>query len=194
MSTKKSSTFTTTTNLNTGQVSSFKTTSKTSTPTNIGKGGLSGIGRLGMIAITILAVSVGSALTEFTTNDLIYTTPNYQVNNEFVPIEDPLNTIDYVYYGSDVFTRVIEFIEGFSDAGILAKSYWDQVVAIFQPEAVDAAVTFLTDFNRLFNNITNASNTYDTMGSSNQVAYSVFYNDIVWALKWLYYSPAELSA
>jgi hypothetical protein len=194
MATKQTTSFKTTTNLQSGQTQSFRTTYKTSTPTNIGKGGLGAIGRLGMIAITILAISVGSSLTEFTTSDLIETTPNYQLKNDFVSIDDPLNTVNYVQYGSGVFNRLHEFVIGFSDFGLLAKSYWDEVVALFEPEVVDAAVSFLTDFNRIFVSLQDAKDTYDSLSPSNKVAYGVFYDSLNWLTKWMYNSPAELTA
>lgn len=194
MATKQTTSVKTTTNLQSGQTQSFRTTYKTSTPTNIGKGGLGAIGRLGMIAITVLAISVGSALTEFSTSDLVETAPNYQLKNEFVPIDDPLNTINYVQYGEGVFDRLHEFVIGFSDFGLTAKSYWDEIIGIFDPEAVDAAVNILVNFNRILTNLQDASDIYDAMTSSDKVAYGVIYPEILWIVKWMYYSPAELTA
>jgi hypothetical protein len=194
MATKQTTSVKTTTNLQSGQTKSFRTTYRTSSPTNIGKGGLSAVGRFGMITITILSISVGSALTEFTTADLIYTTPNYQINNEFIPIEDPLNTINYISYGSGVFERVVDFAKGFSDSGLLAKSYWDYVVAIFEPDAVQGAVVFLLDFNRLLKNIEDATAIYDDFSGGEKGTYNTIYDELNWLVKWMYYSPAELTA
>lgn len=193
MSTKTSSTLTTTTNLQTGQIKSFKTTSKTSSPTNIGKGGLSAVGRLGMIAITILAVSVGSAVDQFTTSDLIQTNPNYQVNNDFIPIDDPLNTINYVEYGSEVFDNLKEFWQGFSDMGMKAKNLWDKIVTFFEADSTETATNFLVDYNRLLTNLTTAQTKYDLLSASDKLVYGHFYSGIEWFVKWLYYSPTELT-
>lgn len=194
MSTKTSTNISTTTNLRTGQITSFKTTSKTSSPTNVGKGGLSAVGRLGMIAITILAVSVGSAVDQFSTSDLIETNPNYQVNNDFIPIEDPLNNINYVQYGSEVFDNIVAFTQGFSDMGMTAKNLWDKIVTFFEADSTETATNFLVDYNRLLTNITTAQDKYDLLSASDKVVYAQFYDGIQWFVKWLYYSPAELTA
>jgi len=113
MANKQTTSFKTTTNLQTGQTQSFKTTYKTSTPTNIGKGGLTAIGRLGMIAITILVLGIGTAVDNFTIEDLIETNPNYNVNNTYIPIDDPLNNVNYLQYGDEVFDRIFNEQAGF---------------------------------------------------------------------------------
>jgi hypothetical protein len=206
MATKNSSTLNVTTSSSVGVDARGKTFSRSSNTTSetisrrkmtrgeTAGGLLTGIFQIQMIAITILAISLGSSLTEFTTSDLVETNPNYQLTNDFVPIDDPLNTVNYIQYGDDVFDRLHGFIVGFSDFGLLVKGYWDEVIAVFEPEAVDAAVTFLIDFNRIFKTLEDATDIYDAMSSSNKTAYGVFYPEINWLVKWMYYSPAELTA
>jgi hypothetical protein len=194
MSVKQTTSVKTTTNLNTGSTKSFKTSYKTSSPTNIGKGGLSTLGRAGMITITIITISIGSSVRQFTIQDLNETTPNYQLKNQFVPIDDPLNTINYIQYGDEVFNNLWGFVQGFSAVGNSVKTYWDDVISFVESPALQTAVNFLTDFNRLFTNINDAQDIYDAMSGSNKVTYATFYDEITWFVKWVYYSPAELTA
>jgi hypothetical protein len=194
MSTKTTSSVKTTTNLQTGSTQSFRTSYKTKTPTNVGTAGLSSLARLEIIGITILTISIGSSLNEFTIQDLEEISPNYQLKNQFVPIEDPLNTINYIQYGDEVFDNLISFVQGFSNVGNIVKTYWDDVISFVESDELETAVNFLTDFNRLFTNINDAQDLYDAMTGSNKVAYATFYDDITWFVKWVYYSPAELTA
>jgi hypothetical protein len=206
MATKNSSSFNVTTSSSIGVDSkgktfsrSSKTTSQTTSKRKMTRGETAGglltsLGQIQMIGITIFAISIGSTMSQFTTSDLIVTTPNYQVVNDFVPIDDPLNTVNYVQYGEEVVNNLHSFVLGFSDFGLLVKSYWDGVVSFFEPEILDAAVMFLTDFNRLFKNLEDSSNLYDAMSAGDKALYSQFYPDIYWVVKWMYYSPAELTA
>jgi hypothetical protein len=194
MSTKTTSSVKTTTNLQTGSTQSFRTSYKTKTPTNVGTAGLSSLARLEIIGITILTISIGSSLNQFTIQDLEEISPNYQLKNQFVPIEDPLNTINYIQYGDEVFDNLISFVQGFSNVGNIVKTYWDDVISFVESDELETAVNFLTDFNRLFTNINDAQDLYDAMTGSNKVAYATFYDDITWFVKWVYYSPAELTA
>jgi hypothetical protein len=113
MPNKQTTSFKTTTNLQTGQSQSFKTTYKTSSPTNIGQGGLSAIGRLGMISITIVVLAIGTSVDDFTIEDLVETNPNYNVQNTYIPIDDPLNNVNYLQYGDEVFDRIFNEQSGF---------------------------------------------------------------------------------
>jgi hypothetical protein len=206
MATKNSSSFNVTTSSSVGVDARGKTFSRSSNTTSetisrrkmtrgeTAGGLLTGIFQIQMIAITILAISLGSSLTEFTTSDLVETNPNYQLINDFVPIDDPLNTINYIQYGDDVFDRLHGFIIGFSDFGLLVKSYWDEVLGIFDPQAIDGALNILINFNRLLTNYEDALLVYDSMTFGEQGLYEEFYDDALWFAKWMYYSPAELTA
>jgi hypothetical protein len=206
MATKNTSTFNVTTSSSVGVDAKGKTFSRSSKTTSetisrrkmtrgeTAGGLLTGIFQIQMIAITILAISLGSTLTEFTTSDLVETNPNYQLTNDFVPIDDPLNTINYIQYGDDVFDRLHGFIIGFSDFGLLVKSYWDEVLGIFDPQAIDGALNILINFNRLLTNYEDALLVYDLMTFGEQALYDDFYDDVLWLAKWMYYSPAELTA
>jgi hypothetical protein len=205
MATKQSTSYKTTTNLQTGQSKSFKTTYKTSTPTNIGKGGLGAIGRLGTIAITILAVSVGTALTQFNTLDLIETTPNYQLKNQYVAIDDPLNTINYIQYGEEVFTRVNDFIHIFSDAGQFAYGLWTGVVSIFGGDwnyvITSGDYTYIGNkfvreifFGTIGTSLDDAKAYYNTLTTGAKQQYALDYAEFNFTIKWMYYSPAELNS
>jgi hypothetical protein len=146
MSVKQTTSVKTTTNLNTGSIKSFKTSYKTSSPTNIGKGGLTALGRAGMITITIISVSVGSAMFQYNVNDLISITPNYNQHNVFIPIEDPLNTINYQQYGEDVISNLMLFIEPLSFIGQSAFNFWDNVMRLFFNDAQVQEDSFIDTF------------------------------------------------
>ena len=113
MANKQTTSFKTTTNLQTGQTKSFKTTYQTSSPTNIGKGGLSAVGRIQMIGITMIVLSIASAVDQFTLTDLEETTPNYNVQNTYIPIDDPLNNINYQQYGAGVVDAFFDETTGY---------------------------------------------------------------------------------
>jgi hypothetical protein len=106
MATKTSSSIKTTTNLQTGSTQSFRTSYKTRT-------GLSSIARIQMIGISIIVLGIGSTVDNFTIDDLLETTPNYNVINDFIPIDDPLNTINYSQYGQEVFDNLFNEQSGY---------------------------------------------------------------------------------
>jgi hypothetical protein len=208
MSLKQTTSFKTTTNLQTGKVKSFQTTYKTRTPTNIGKGGLSALGRAGIIFITILAVSVGTATIQFTTIDLIETTPNYQVNNDFVPIDDPLNDINYIQYGEEVVDNVMVFVNGFAAVGEFAYAgvytiinfFENPVMYIFNldPEDPNLEVfNWYVKLNRVitFGDLETATEWFENLSLGNQLLYTeTLYPGIFFLARWMFYSPEELGA
>jgi hypothetical protein len=201
MATKNSSSFNVTTSSSVGVDArgktfsrSSKTTSETISQRKMTRGEtagglLTGIFQIQMIGITILAISLGSTLTEFTTSDLVETNPNYQLTNDFVPIDDPLNTINYIQYGEDVFDRLNDFIVTFSDMGLVAKNYWDDLVGI--TELLPVQFTF--NFNKL-NSLSNAQDYYDDLTLEQQDKWEEVYNTLTFLFDWFYYSPAELTA
>jgi hypothetical protein len=206
MSVKQTSTIKTTTNLQTGQKKSFSTTYQTRTPTNIGKGGLSAVGRFGMIAITILAVSVGTAIDQFTTADLIDNTPNYQVNNEFVSIDDPLNDINYLQFGTEVVDNLVGFAQGFSAVGEFAYAgvytllnfFENPVMFILSLEPDDPNLevfNWYVKLNRVltFGNLEDATEWFEDLSLGNQILYTeTLYPGIFILARWMFYSPEEL--
>ena len=128
--TNYSSSTTTSTNLTTGK----KSTIQTSTVTKRRLGakeqaqlGLSSIFRIEMIGITIITIAIGSAVSDFTTADLIETNPNYQVNNSYVGYIDPLEEINYVQYGANVVSNLTGFFSALSGVGNFAKNMWDGI-------------------------------------------------------------------
>jgi hypothetical protein len=208
MSVKQTTSLKTTTNLQTGKVKSFKTTSTTSTPTNIGKGGLSALGRAGIIFITMLAISIGTATIKFTTNDLIETTPNYQVKNDFVPIDDPLNDINYIQYGEEVVDNLMTFVNGFSAVGEFAYAgvytiinfFENPVMYIFNLEPDDPNLevfNWYVKLNRVltFGDLESATVWFENLSLGNQLLYTeTLYPDIFSLARWMFYSPEELGA
>jgi hypothetical protein len=106
MANKQTTSFKTTTNLQTGQSQSFRTSYKTRT-------GLSSITRIQMIGISIIVLGIGSTVDNFTVDDLVETTPNYNVVNDFIPIDDPLNTINYTQYGQELFDNLFNEQSGY---------------------------------------------------------------------------------
>jgi hypothetical protein len=77
------------------------------------EGGLSSIVRFEMIAITLLVIGIGTAVDDFGIEDLVETNPNYNVNNTYIPIDDPLNNVNYLQYGDEVFDRIFNEQTGF---------------------------------------------------------------------------------
>jgi hypothetical protein len=206
MAVKQTTSFKTTTNLQTGKVKSFQTTYKTSTPTNIGKGGLTALGRAGIIFITILAISVGSATIQFTTTDLIDLTPNYQVQNDFIPINDPLNNINYIQYGEDVVDNVMAFVNGFSTVGEFAYAGVYTIINFFEnpvmyilnldPEDPNLEIfNWYVKLNRVltFGDLESATEWFENLSLGNQLLYTeTLYPEIFFAARWMFYSPEEL--
>ena len=162
---------------------------KTLRERQLGQGALSSLFRVELIAITLFSISVGSALAEFTTEDLIETTPNYQVVNDFVPIDDPLNTINYITYGEDVFDRVVSFVQTFSDIGLAVKLHYETFISIGESVPIQAALNF-----NIFIPLEDAQDYYDTLTIEQQDKYAEVYDSLTFLLNWFYYSPAQLSA
>lgn len=77
------------------------------------QGGLSTIVRFEMISITLLVIGLGTAVDDFTIADLVETNPNYNVNNTYISIDDPLNNVNYLQYGDEVFDRIFNEQSGF---------------------------------------------------------------------------------
>jgi hypothetical protein len=205
MPTKSTTSIKTTTNLNTGKIKSFRTTYQTKTSGNFGKSGLTQLGRAGTIFITILAISVGSAVSIFTLEDLNETTPNYQVINDFVPIDDPMTDINYLEYGDGVVDNLMDFINGFSAVGEFAYAGVYTVVRFFQnpvmfvlnaePDDPNLNVfNWQTKANRILTNIEDAQEWYAELTLGNQLLYEMeIYPSIFILAKWMYYSPAQLT-
>ena len=201
MATKNSSSLNVTTSSSVGVDSkgrsfsrSSKTTSETISKRKMTRGEtagglLTGLFQIQMIGITILAISLGSALTEFTTSDLVETNPNYQLKNDFVPIEDPLNTVNYIQYGEDVFTRLNDFIIAFSDIGLAAKLYYDSLIDFVELTPIQASLNF-----NILNSLEDAQDYYDTLTQEEKDKYAEVYNSLTFLFDWFYYSPAELSS
>jgi hypothetical protein len=147
MSVKTTSSLKTTTNLQTGSTKSFRTTYRTSS-TNIGKGGLSSIGRLQMIGISIIVISIGTAVVQFDRDDLIAFNPNYNLINQYQAVEDPLTHYNYISYGENVLGSLIGFVEFLEPFGEFAKAGWTLFFSIASPDSdFDApAGSFLDEF------------------------------------------------
>lgn len=125
MANKTSQNFNVTTSSSVGVDAKGKTFSRSSTTTSEtitkrrltareqAQGGLSSIVRFEMITITLLVLGIGTAVDDFTIEDLVETNPNYNVNNTYIPIDDPLNNVDYLQYGDEVFDRIFNEQSGF---------------------------------------------------------------------------------
>jgi hypothetical protein len=101
---------------------------KTSSPTNFGQGGLSTIGRLEIIAITILVIIMSQPLNDFDKGDLEDFIPNYQLNNQYVSVDDPLNHYNYQQFGEGVIQRLYDWSVPFEQVGIGIKGFWDTTI------------------------------------------------------------------
>jgi hypothetical protein len=201
MATKNSSSFNVTTSSSIGVDSkgktfsrSSKTTSQTISKRNMTRGETAGglltaLGQIQMIGITIFAISIGSTISQFTTSDLIETAPNYQVVNDFVPIDDPLNTINYVQYGEEVVSNIVGFVNTLSDVGLAAKLHWETLISIGETVPIQAAFNF-----NIFVPLQDAKDHYATLTNDQKDKYAEVYDSMTFLLNWFYYSPAELSA
>lgn len=147
--TNYSSSTTTSTNLTTGKKSTIQT-STVSKRRLSGKEqaqlGLSSVFRIEMIGITIITIAIGSAVSDFTTADLIETNPNYQVNNSYVGYIDPLEDINYVQYGENVVSNLTGFFGALSGIGNLAKNLWDGVGNFIGDSWIAQDGSFATEF------------------------------------------------
>ena len=86
------------------------------------------VGQFGMITITLITISISTALNKFDVNDLEAMTPNYNQINTYIPIEDPLETINYQVYGEDVIDNILGWITPLSEFGTLALGWYDNLV------------------------------------------------------------------
>jgi hypothetical protein len=112
------------------------TTSRKLSSSEQARYGLNRLGQISMIGISIIAVSVGVTISQFSVDDLTLIAPNYQVNNEFIPIDDPLD-IDYIQYGESVVDNLINFIQPLGDIGQVAFNFWNDVMKfLFNPNVV----------------------------------------------------------
>jgi hypothetical protein len=80
--------------------------------------------RANIISISIVAISLYGTINEFTTDDLVAITPNYQVENDFIPITDTTN-IDYAQFGEPVVNNLITFIQNLGSWGDFAIGFWN---------------------------------------------------------------------
>jgi hypothetical protein len=165
MPTKNSQNLNVTTSSSVGVDSKGKTFSRSSTTTSqtitkrrmtrgetVG-GILTTIGQLQMVGISILVLSIGASVAQFEVTDLVVTTPNYNVQNTYIPIDDPLNNVDYIQYGEDVFNRFFHEDYGFiiqlgkiADVGNNIVACYEDVDACFtrQNELLD---TYIEEIN-----------------------------------------------
>jgi hypothetical protein len=95
------------------KVASISTTRRKLTRGETAGGILTTLGQLEMIGITIVVLSIGSTIYNFDVEDLTAMTPNYNVRNSFIPIENPLETINYQPYGENLFTNFFDEEKGF---------------------------------------------------------------------------------
>jgi hypothetical protein len=192
--------------MSTKQPTSFETSNNSTTSINVRKGGLSSLGRAGIISITILAVAVGTATTQFTTTDLTETIPNYQVKNDFVPIDDPLNDINYLQYGEEVVNNIMAFVNGFSAVGEFAYAgvytvinfFENPVMYVFNLEPDDPNLevfNWYVKLNRVttFGDLESATEWFENLSLGNQLLYTeTIYPEIFILARWMFYSPEEL--
>jgi hypothetical protein len=101
---------------------------------------LTTIGQLQMIGITIVVLSVGTAVGKFDIDDLVSISPNYNVNNQYIPIDDPLNNVSYQAFGADVFDKFFHPDTGY--------------ISVLEDYA-DTANTFITYITNPFNFLRN---------------------------------------
>jgi hypothetical protein len=109
------------------KVASISTTRRELTRGETAGGLLTTIGQFGMITITLITISISTALNKFDINDLETMTPNYNQINTYIPIENPLETINYQVYGEDVIDNILGWITPLSEFGTLALGWYDNL-------------------------------------------------------------------
>jgi len=139
MAVKQSTSIKTTTNLQTGSSQSFRTTYKTSTPG-------SSLARIQMIGISIIVISIGTAVIQFDRDDLIAFNPNYNLINEYQAVEDPLTHYNYIPYGEDVLGSLIGFVEFLAPFGEFAQAGWTFLFSFSDIETNAPVGSFLDEF------------------------------------------------
>jgi hypothetical protein len=77
-----------------------------------------------MIGISIIVISIGTAVVQFDRDDLISFNPNYNLINEYQAVEDPLTHYNYIPYGEDVLGSLIGFVEFLAPFGEFAQAGW----------------------------------------------------------------------
>jgi hypothetical protein len=131
------------------------TTSQTITKRRMSSGETAGgllttIGQLQMIGISLLVISIGTAVVQFDESDLISTTPNYNLVNQYVPIADPLNNVDYQQYGEGVFDSLIGFVEFLQPFGDFAQAGWTLFFQIADTDNLEFVGQPNTSFGQTF--------------------------------------------
>jgi hypothetical protein len=117
----------------------------------VGNVGLATLGRLGAIGITIMAISIGSSYVNFGVSELVQNTPNYNVTNTYIPIDDPLNDIDYNVYGQPIIENIRSYLRNLEWFGGVANAMWRGIVIFFggefdPPSYGETTTSFITEF------------------------------------------------
>jgi hypothetical protein len=143
MAVKQSTSIKTTTNLQTGSSQSFRTTYKTTTPGSF-------FARIQMIGISIIVISIGTAVVQFDKQDLIDFNPNYNLINQYQAVEDPLTHYNYIPYGEDVLGSLIGFVEFLSPFGEFAQAGWTLFFSIANADDLEFVGQPNTSFGQTF--------------------------------------------
>jgi hypothetical protein len=119
-----------TSNVQTG-AKQFQTTSTTRRKLTRGEtagGLLTTVGQFGMITITLITLSISTALNQFDKDDLEAFLPNYDIQNSYVDVDNPLEHYNYQPFGEDVIDNILGWIIPLSVVGQTVNSFWTNTI------------------------------------------------------------------
>jgi hypothetical protein len=112
---------------------------------------LTGVSQISMIGITLITLSISTASLQFSKEDLISLTPNYQQNNVYNAVENPLEHYNYQVYGEDVVDNIMNWIYPLEQTGQAINTFWQTLMSFIGGQDIvdviegDFADTFGSD-------------------------------------------------
>jgi hypothetical protein len=167
------------------------------------------LAKVSIITLTLISLLVAPSLVELVGNDGSYTsseltswTNSNQDNFDAINGGLPNYSQDYDFrsFSPDLSQIANDFVESLNNLGNTAYELYDAISTFFNDpfnldEDVPEPFNYITNANRILTTIANAQTWWDSLNATEQVMYEVnLYPKIFFAVKWMYYSPAELNA
>lgn len=167
------------------------------------------LAKISVISLTLISLLVLPSLTElvgadgsYTSSELTAWTNSNQTNFDAVNGGLPNYNQDYDFrsFSPDLSQIANDFVDSLNNIGTAAYEIYDSVVTFFSDpfnldEDVPEPFNYVTNANRILTTLANAQTWWDGLNVTEQVMYEInIYPKIFFALKWMYYSPAELNA
>lgn len=167
------------------------------------------LAKISVISLTLISLLVLPSLTELVGADGSYTSfeltvwtnsnqDNFDAVNGGLP--DYSQDYDFRSFSPDLSQIANDFVESLNNIGTTAYEIYDSVITFFSDpfnldEDIPEPFNYITNANRLLTTITNARAWWDSLNITEQLMYETnIYPKIFFAIKWMYYSPAELNA